>query len=199
VTIHVAVIGHHSRQEPAETLAATLDAELFIDRLTLGATWNHLRALNWGAGKTGHLIVLEDDAQPVSGFLDLASDWICRHPDDLTSFYLGTGKPTSYQARIQAAITEATTNGTDHITLPQLIHGVAYTLPTTATPKLTHNLRSAADFGLGRAWSTTTRRPILYTLPSLVDHADGPSIQQRGKVTPTRKAWRTWNATGGHP
>jgi hypothetical protein len=190
MTLHIAVVGHIARQERAEALAASLGAELFLDRLTLGATWNHLRAINWGAEKAGHLIVLEDDAQPVPGFLDLAGDWISCHPDNLTSFYLGTGKPPQYQARIQTEITTADAAGTDHIILPHLIHAVAYTLPTDIIPALTLNPRRAADTGLGGAWFATTRKPVLYTLPSLVDHEDGASVEQSTKTIPSRKAWR---------
>lgn len=186
MTLHLAVVGHVSRLEQAEALAARFDAELFIDHLTLGSTWNHLRALNWGATKAGHLMVLEDDAEPVDGFLNLAGEWIDSHPDDLTSFYLGTGYPPQYQPKIAAKLTEAT----DHITLPTLIHAVAYALPCSSIPGLPLTVSRPADYGLGQAWTRHTRRQVLYTVPSLVDHADTPSIENAGRRHTPRKAWR---------
>lgn len=190
VPVHVAVVGHISRKDMAENLAESLGAELFIDNLTLGATFGHLRALNWAANKEGHLIVLEDDAQPVNGFLKLAAEWIREHPDELTSFYLGTGKPPQYQARIEQALAD----NPPHITLDMLIHAVAYTLPCETIPKLTlpsKPMRMVADYGLGVAWTKLTRRPIYYTCPSLVDHADGPSLEAGvGRALPPRHAWK---------
>lgn len=183
--IHVAVVGHISRQRQAENLASSVGGELFLDNLTLGATWNHLRALNWAAPKQGHLIVLEDDAQPVKGFLELARQWIKQHPYDLTSFYLGTGKPPQYQA----AIIQALALAPEYITLPTLVHAVAYVLPCEKISSLPLSTRKVADYGLGNAWTRTTGRPVLYTTPSLVDHADTPSVEQAGRTLPTRRAW----------
>jgi hypothetical protein len=190
MTIHIAVVGHVSRQSRAEALAASLNAELFLDRLTLGATFGHLNALNWGAQFDGHLIILEDDAQPVEGFLDLATQWIDSHSQDLTSFYLGTGRPPGHQPRIHAALDLADVTKTDHIALPNLIHAVAYSIPCQTIPALKLSLATVADFGLGRAWHSHTKRPVLYSIPSYVDHADTDSIVRPRANTPPRKAWR---------
>lgn len=196
--IHYAVIGHINRQQQAVDLAASLDAELFIDNLTLGATWNHLRALNWGATKTGHLAVLEDDAQPVPGFRNLAPEWTDRHPLDLISYYLGTGYPPQYQQKIVAALAQADRDERDYITLPTLIHAVAYVLPCTAIPTLPLSTRRVADYGLGQAWSKATGRPPIYTVPSIVDHADIPSVENPTRRLAARKAWRLPDVPPGH-
>lgn len=190
MSIHIAVVGHVIRQTRAEALADSLGAELFLDRLTLGPTFGHLNALNWGAQFDGNLIILEDDAQPVKRFLPLATQWISAHPQDLTSFYLGTGRPAQHQPRIKAALDLADSTRADHIKLPNLIHAVAYTLPCTAIPDLKLSLATVADFGLGRAWNSHTKRPILYTIPSYVDHDDTDSIVRSGPKGPPRKAWR---------
>jgi len=184
--IHVAVVGHASRQRTAEALAESLGAELFIDHLTVGATWNHLRALNWADARSGHVLVVEDDALPVPGFLDLAGAWLEQHPDDLTSFYLGTSYPPNYQPQIAKAIEQAG----DHITLPTLIHAVAYALPCRQIARLPLSVKKPADYGLGAAWVRHTRRRPLYTVPSLVDHADGASVENTGRRPLPRRAWR---------
>lgn len=188
--IWIAVVGHIKRLEQATALAESLNAELFLDHLTLGPTFGHLNALNWGAGKTGHLIVLEDDAQPVPGFLNLASDWIDRHPEDLTSFYLGTGYLPTKPETVTNAIREADATGADHVTFERLFSAVAYTLPTHRIDGLKLGIKTVADTGLGRQWTMTTRRPIYYTIPSLADHADLPSIANPARPHKSRKAVR---------
>ncbi|MEN8470171.1 hypothetical protein AAH476_37120, partial [Enterobacter cloacae subsp. cloacae] len=91
--IKFVVVGHVSRIVHAQRLAALLDAHLLIDDGNHGANWNHRRALEWAAEQTCRVVVLEDDAIPVPGFIEKVTDWLARCPDDLMSFYLGTGRP----------------------------------------------------------------------------------------------------------
>lgn len=195
MTIHVAVVGHINRQAQAEALAASLGAELFLDRLTLGPTFGHLNALNWGASKTGHLIVIEDDAQPVPGFLNIASKWIDQHPEELTSFYLGTGYLPSKPEIVTKAVSEAEATGSDHVTFERLYTAVTYTLPTRRIADLKMSAKDVADTSLGIRWKTLTKRPIFYTIPSLVDHADTPSIHRPNRTVKPRKALRLHAST----
>lgn len=169
--IHYAVIGCPERQEQAERLTAELHATLFLDTDHAGATATHTRALRWGAEQTGHLVVLEDDAIPVPMFKAHTARWITQHPDDLISFYLGTGRPPQWMARVDRLLPTAT----DHIRLPQLIHGVCYTIPCHLIPDgIRANQR--ADYAIGSAWFRATGRQVVYPIRSLVEHADGPSI-----------------------
>lgn len=172
--IHVAVIGHHTRHAEAEALTSSLNAHLFMDDSDHGARWNHDRALTWGRTLTGHLLVVEDDTQPVRGFLKHAEQWISDNPDDLISYYLGTSYPPAYQPTIKHLLTKAT----DRIHLPTLIHAVAYSIPCHLIPTLSHG---QPDLALGRAWRTTTGRAVIYTNPSLVQHTDLHSIQNNGR------------------
>lgn len=188
--IHFAVVGHHTRRAQAEALAERLSATLFVDELTLGANFNHLRALNWGATLTGHLIVVEDDALPVEGFEAAAEAWIADHPDDLTSFYLGTGIPLHYQPRIAAQLAEVDAGTRECVSFGTLLSAVAYAIPCSAVATLKHNPRGVPDITFGTTWFKTHHRPILYTVPSLVDHTDGESIAQPNNRHPERKAWR---------
>lgn len=186
--IHTAVIGHVSRQAEAEQLTAQLGARLFLDTATHGAKWNHDRALDWGRTLHGHLLVVEDDAQPVTGFLQQVTEWVNENPADLISYYLGTGYPPSYQPRIRHLLTTAI----DRILLPTLIHAVAYSIPCHFIPPVGPG---KADTALGKAWRQTTNRPIIYTVPSLVNHTDHDSIQNRGHRQLPRTAHRL---PGGH-
>lgn len=184
--IHYTVVAHHTRETQACNLAAALNAELFMDNMTLGATFNHLQALNWAATKTGHVIVLEDDALPVRGFKRHVTELVEQFPNDLVSLYLGTGRPPQYQALITAKLEEADHAGRNWIELPQLVHAVAYIIPCTMIRHLTVNTRKAADFALGTAWVTLTGQPIVYTIPSYVEHTDGPSIANPHVTVPRR-------------
>lgn len=177
----VAVVGHVSREEQASRLASSLNARLFLDRLTLGATWNHLRALNWGSQYDEPLVVLEDDAEPVPGFLKLAEEAAERHPRDLLSLYLGTDS-----RRHQAEI-DHTAETYPHRTL---LHAVAYTIPGRDIAALRYSTRQVADEAIGRAWWAARQRPVLHLTTSLVEHADTLSVEQGGRRLPARKAWR---------
>lgn len=186
--IHVAVIGHHTRQEHAERLAESLSGTLFLDPGDNGARWNHERAHRWGRGLRGHLLVVEDDAQPVPGFLTHITEWVTQYPDDLISYYLSTDWPPQTRPEIQRKLRTAT----DHIRLNKLIHGVCYSIPTNHIPTMRPDRKP--DTELGTQWVKATGRPIIYPTPSLVDHADWPSIDNSGKQRPPRKAHQTAGA-----
>lgn len=181
--LHFAVIGHHSRQQRAEQLAKQLGAKLFLDHLTLGSSWNHLRALNWGSTLTGHLIVLEDDAEPVPDFTTRAEAFLTSHPDELVSFYLGTDT-RRHQRNVPAWLEAADTEGIDHLTHPNLLHAVAYAIPCHRIRELRFRHRLVADEMITQAWPDR----VTYTIPSYVDHADITSVENQPS-TP-RKAWR---------
>ena len=71
-----------------------------------GANWNHRRAIVWAAEQTCRVVVFEDDALPVHGFTEKITEWLTRFPDDMLSFYLGTGRPSQYQKEIAARMIE---------------------------------------------------------------------------------------------
>ncbi|MCM8132667.1 hypothetical protein, partial [Enterobacter hormaechei] len=127
--IKFCVVGHHTRLEHAQRLAAMLDALLLIDDCNHGANWNHRRALEWAAEQACRVVVLEDDALPVHGFTEKITDWLARFPDDMLSFYLGTGRPPQYQMQIAERLIVADKTRADYITLSRLIHGVCYSVP----------------------------------------------------------------------
>ena len=148
------VVGHHTRTGQAQRLAALLDAHLLIDDGNHGANWNHRRVLEWAAEQTCRVVVVEDDALPVHGFTEKVTDWLARFPDDMLSFYLGTGRPPQYQMQIAERLTVADKTRADYITLSRLIHGVCYSVP----PEHVHRVLSRwdnskpADYAVGDAW-----------------------------------------------
>ncbi|WP_431638232.1 hypothetical protein [Enterobacter hormaechei] len=185
------VVGHHTRTGQAQRLAALLDAHLLVDDDNHGANWNHRRALEWAAEQTCRVVVIEDDALPVHGFTEKVTDWLARFPDDMLSFYLGTGRPPQYQMQIAERLTVADKTRADYITLSRLIHGVCYSVP----PEHVHRVLSRwdnskpADYAVGDAWGGS----VIYPCYSLVDHADGVPVERHpdsAQRTERRRAWR---------
>lgn len=185
--IRYVVVGHHSRRNTANAMAESLNASLLIDEADHGANWNHRRAIEWAGLQDCRVVILEDDAMPVAGFNEKVALWLNRFPDDLLSFYLGTGRPPQWQAEIKRKLAD----NSGFITLPTLIHGVCYSIPQKHIQRILDKwpLHLAADYAVGRAWG----REVVYPSYSLVDHADGESVERHPdgeKRTEVRRAWQ---------
>ncbi len=153
----------------------------------------HRRALAWAAEQSERAIIIEEDALPVPGFIDKAADWLARFPDDLCSFYLGTGRPPQYQAQIAERLIAADRTRADYIMLPQLIHGVCYSVPPQHLPRVLARWDSnkPADFALGDAWGA----PVVYPCWSLVDHADGEPVERHPDGEARKERRRAWRVS----
>ncbi|MEG6138044.1 hypothetical protein [Enterobacter kobei] len=189
--IKFVVVGHHSRIGHAQRLAALLDAYLLIDDGNRGANWNHRRAIEWAAEQPCRVVVLEDDALPVEGFTEKVTDWLVRFPDDMLSFYLGTGRPPQYQKEIADWLIVADKSRADFITLQRLIHGVCYSIPPQSVSHVLSqwDRSKPADYAVGDAYGGA----VVYPCYSLVDHADGESVERHPDAAPRterRRAWR---------
>ncbi|HDR2693179.1 TPA: hypothetical protein QCJ28_001330 [Enterobacter bugandensis] len=185
------VVGHHSRYASVALLAGELGAHLLIDEGNHGANWNHRRAIEWAAEQPCRVVVLEDDALPVHGFTEKVTDWLTRFPDDMLSFYLGTGRPPQYQKEIADGLIVADKSRADFITLQRLIHGVCYSIPPQHLNRVMSRWHSSkpADYAVGDAYGGT----VVYPCYSLVDHADGESVERHPDAAPRaerRRAWR---------
>ncbi|ENO7474841.1 hypothetical protein [Citrobacter freundii] len=185
------VVGHHSRLASAALLADELGSHLLIDEGNHGANWNHRRAIEWAAEQPCRVVVLEDDALPVSGFADKVADWLTRFPDDMLSFYLGTGRPPQYQKEIAGMLVDADRVCGDHIVMSKLIHGVCYSPPPGRLARMLSawNKTLAADYAVGEAFGGR----VVYPCYSLVDHADMPTVERHPDNearTERRRAWR---------
>lgn len=185
------VVGHNSRIDHALCLAMRLDAHLLIDYGNHGANWNHRRALEWAAEQTCRVVVLEDDALPVHGFAEKVTYWLARFPDDMLSFYLGTGRPPQYQKEIAGMLVESDRVNADYLVLSKLIHGVCYSPPQGRLARMLKawNKTLAADYAVGEAFGGR----VIYPCYSLVDHADLPTVERHPDNEPRterRRAWR---------
>lgn len=182
----IIIVGHHERIEWVGRLQEALPgAAAVVDYCDQGAAWGHVRALEIAMAVGGRCVIIEDDAIPVENFIPLAGQWCERFPDDLISFYLGTGRPKQWQAAIDSKLTEAD----DHITLPKLIHGVCYSLPPGGAEFVLKRIAAmgrtfeGADYLVGRAWG----RQVVYPVESLVEHRDGPSVEKHPDCEPRQE------------
>lgn len=185
------VVGHHSRRDMAMRLADSLDALTLIDDGDHGANWNHRRAIEWASQQDCRVVILEDDALPLPGFTESVGDWLTRFPDNLISFYLGTGRPPQYQQQIAASLIDADKRRGDYITMDRLIHGVCYSPPASGLSRIMQNWNrtKAADYAVGDALGGK----VIYPCYSLVDHADGVTVERHPDNQPRverRRAWR---------
>lgn len=184
--MQVAIVAHTSRATQAADLQALIGGVMFLDDGRYGAAGNHHRALKWAGTQNDRVWVLEDDAIPSPRFRQLAHAWVDRFPENLISGYLGTSHPAQWMRRVD----EQWSDHPDHVRLPQLIHGVAYSLPSTHIAGTLARLDRTrpADFGIGDAWHNLTGRNVIYPKASLVDHADGEGIANPGKPRSPRRA-----------
>lgn len=185
------VVGHVSRLGMATHLAKSLDAHLLIDYQDRGANWNHYRAVKWASQQDCRVVILEDDALLVDGFADKVTAWLNRFPDDLVSFYLGTGRPPQYQLEVATKLIDSDQRQTDYITMSRLIHGVCYSIPQQRISDVLARWDSAkpADYAVGDAYGGD----VIYPCYSLVDHADSETVEQHPdneQRTQRRRAWR---------
>ncbi|WP_210456356.1 hypothetical protein [Pantoea ananatis] len=189
--IKFAIVAHHSRLEAVMNLKRRLNAHFLLDDKDGGANANHRRAIEWASQQDCRVVILEDDALLVDGFTEKVAAWIDRFPDDLMSFYLGTGRPPQYQLEVATKLIESDHRQTDHITMSRLIHGVCYSIPQQRISDVLTRWDSAkpADYAVGDAYGGD----VIYPCYSLVDHADSDTVEQHPdneQRTQRRRAWR---------
>lgn len=202
----VGIVAHQARADQAQTLASTISADIIhMDDGTHGCDGNHRRAWQWHRDNTTTTwsVVIEDDAQPVDAFRDQLHAALDAAPTDVVSLYLGRLRPPPFQQRIKAATLKATDTEAHWITSPHMMHAVATAIRTELVPEMLNHPQDGrpADEHIS-AWAKTHTRLVAYTWPSLVNHADGPTLVLHPDGRPRtsgRIAWQvgvrdTWNS-----
>ncbi|AGS82299.1 glycosyltransferase [Mycobacterium phage Bobi] len=185
----IGIVAHTTRAEQAHQLMETVGAAYMnIDNGALGCennhrkVWQHLTRHN-----TNWLVVLEDDAIPCNNFRDQLHAALTAAPTPVVSLYLGRERPREYQQRIAKA-----TDTTAHwLTCRRLLHAVGTAIHTDLVPHMLNNLPNGKPIDEAiTTWARRAGHTIAYTWPSLIDHADTPSLTGRRGPAPGRVAWR---------
>lgn len=162
---------------------------LSVDNGTLGCTGNHLAAWKWHADNPSRwAVVLEEDAVPVDDFREQLTAALDVAPAPIVSLYLGTGYIED--ARTAALLKHADAADTNWIiTRGRVLHAVALAVRHDVLSSMICDLHRSAqiDRELSR-WARRRGYDVAYSHPSLVDHADIPSLVTRYRRS-QRRAW----------
>lgn len=193
----ICIVAHSARSGQARNLATRVGADaVCLDSGQLGCDGNHDSAHHclMSLGATTWSVVLEDDAVPVEGFRDQLAAALAAAPSDLVSLYLGRLRPPQFQRSIAAAVSAADQSGADWIVSDRMYHAVGYAVRTPLLESLTNFDAPVPVDERITAWAMTSRLDVSYCWPSLVDHADWPSVITRhrdgARRAPGRVAWR---------
>ena len=192
----IGIVAHVKRADQAQTLAQQVQADyIHIDDGTLGCENNHRHVWQWMVDNNTQPwgVVLEDDALPVEGFRQQLEQALTVAPAPVVSLYLGRLRPCHWQAPINIATREAKAIDASWLTTTHLLHAVAVAIRTHLLPSLLGSYRTALaiDEHISN-WTRQHQHPVAYTWPSLVNHADGPTLVRhpdQDRRLPGRTAW----------
>lgn len=179
MTVTIAVVGHHTRRNQAEDLAAHLGAHLEVDDGTRGLIPNHQAAWTWAAQQdTDWALILQDDALPCQDFTWHLHNAVDNAPSPgIISLYAGTDK-RAITRRLGTATQKAIRTGRAWVTTHRVAHGVALAAPTAWAHEIADALtdpRAAYDDTLNQ-WAKDRLISTHYTAGSLINHHPGPSL-----------------------
>ena len=193
------IVAHTSRAEQAKALGRQTRADFVsIDNGQLGCEGNHRTVQqHLTAFPSTWSVILEDDAQVIESFTEQLNAALVMAPSPIVSLYLGRSRPRQVQRKIVAALAEADTAGAHWIIATRLLHAVGYAVRTELLESLMrHDSKLPADEHI-TAFAQRYGHTVSYSVGSLVDHADGPTVvtHRDGQPRPPgRRAWRV----GGH-
>jgi hypothetical protein len=197
----IGIVAHISRVGQAGDLADEVGpAHIAIDDGTLGCEGNHHRVWHTLAARDSTWsVVLEDDAVPVGDFRAQLDSVLAVAPMGIVSLYLGRSRPPQWQQKIERACYSATARDASFIVHGRLLHCVGVAIKTPLVPSMLDAITGNACYRLPideaiSAWAKANRYGVAYSWPSLVDHANGPSVAIHRDGVPRddlpRRAWR---------
>lgn len=197
ISISYGIVAHPDRKEWATNLASQVNGLISLDEDNLGCGRNHLRTWQLAYDQdvtASHVCVLEDDAEPVENFLEVASLAVQRAPAGVVSWYLGTGRPPGFQLRTPRRLAQLDRIDGSWLGAGLVYHAVALCIRRTLVPRILDWCEQfpdeAPDGRLSRWCRGPGRQLVLYSVPSIVDHRDGPSLAGGSPGGGDRVAWR---------
>lgn len=205
---NVVVVAHHERRAAARKLADTVGADhVCMDNGDLGVNANHRAAWAWHLSHPADwAIVLEDDSVPCKEFRWQLTQALTVAPATVVSLYLGKMYPPSWQETLEYATKRAEKADACFIVGPYNFHAVGLAANRAQVKHLLAGMTTYGVYAVDMAictWAEKANVEIAYTWPSLVDHADGPSVVKPlhdEPRLPGRVAWKhgtrkKWNHT----
>ena len=192
----IGVVAHTARVTQAKALARTVKADFVsMDNGCMGCDDNH-RAVQH---HLAHLdstwsVILEDDAVPVEGFRDQLNEALIMAPSPVVSLYLGRKRPTHWVRRVSSAVDRAEQADAHWIIGTHLLHAVGYALRTEVLHELLDFDSALPSDQHISFFCQNHGYTVSYTYPSLVDHADVPTLVEHPDRQPRpagRVAYRT--------
>jgi GR25 family glycosyltransferase involved in LPS biosynthesis len=194
----IGVVAHTSRADEAKDLAAQVGADyISVDDGSLGCDDNHEAVQqHLAALPSTWTVVLEDDAIPLDDFNEQLDHALPMSPSPIVSLYLGKQRPPHWQKRIATALAHAVDEDAHWIISTHLLHAVGYAIRTDLMPSLlTHQSTLPVDQHITN-WGKRFGHTTSYTVGSLVDHADWPTIVQHPDKQPRRPGRTAWDFGG---
>lgn len=190
----VLIVAHVKREKMAIELKDAVEADaIFMDDGSLGEWKNHMLAWKF-AQKSGksHAVILQDDALPVDNFREHVIEAVEQKPHALISLYVGTHRPRKNE--VLKTVEQAERIKASWLIADTLMWGVGVVVPTALISEILSTIKLSKlpyDQRIGR-WAELTHSNVYYTWPSLVDHADEPTvIKGRGPGEGPRVAHKT--------
>lgn len=210
----IAIVGHTKRAQQAHDLMERSGAAyVTIDNGTLGCEQNHRKAWGWLAKHNpgDWSVVLEDDAEPIGTSMDAfrkpLSEALAHAPGPIVSLYLGRTRPGYCQAAIRKIMADLEAQPMpSFITTTKLLHAVGVAIRTELVQDMLDYIGQVpaalapVDEGIAQ-WAEGRGYIVSYTLPSLVNHAFGPTVIEQHHDgqdrTAERRAWMAGDRDGG--
>lgn len=220
MTTPIVIVNHIDRIDSVWDLVRRVSPVLSIqvDQHSIGCAANHLlayrRLLKWSQDYPDEpwVCVLEDDAIPCIDFRDQLEQALAVAPTPLVSLYLGRGRPPMWQKAVSSVIMPWDSDP-NFLTTHNMLHTVGVAVHTDVLSDLVGFMERVledspdmeSDCVLSH-FSGLYQKPVAYTRPSLVDHADTPSVipasarMDKQERTEKRVAWihdrrESWTAT----
>lgn len=187
VSISSAVVNHPDRKAWGRDLAVELmkigPAAIAYDERLEGAESNHIRALALSEPACEWHMVVEDDAVLSSRFGELLPEALEQYPDHIVSAYTGQLFPRHRQDDfIRAAslgmdlVTDYVAHGVANAYPEDIIDSLIAWIDPTGIPVDEQISHFAHHHGI----------PVVYLMPSLVDHRDAKSVLPATSWQPRR-------------
>lgn len=178
MNVSVAIMAHPARGAYVEELLEALDAPAEVVWATGKDVWEtRRRTLEAHDPSADYLVMLQDDALVCRDLIAGVQE-IVRYVDGPISLYTGTQRPSQTSTAVHLAIASFTDS--PFFRAPGPHWGVGLVMPTALIGELVKGAGGlkgihADDMRMQR-WLRAQGIDCTYTVPSLVDHRQGPSL-----------------------